>query len=99
MVPTRHPRRPDAAAAGRRAEAAEGRGEDDGVHGVFPAGEPDETDEQRAAPAFDAMDVDGDGELSAEEIFRTLSTIIRRDPRPRIAVADKNGTGRVERNI
>ena len=47
-----------------------------GMHGAFsPRAQPDETDEQRAAAqAFDAMDADGDGELSAEEIFEALSS-------------------------
>ena len=39
-----------------------------------PAPPPDLTNEQRAAlAAFDTMDTDGDGELSAEEIHRALS--------------------------
>ena len=38
-----------------------------------PAPRPDLTEEQRAALAFDTMDTDGNGELSAEEIHRVLS--------------------------
>ena len=74
-----------------------------GMHGAFsPRATPDETDEQRAASrAFDEMDTDGDGELSAEEIFEALSqnnsdvTLDR--VRELVAKADTDGNGTVSR--
>ncbi|CAH0364594.1 unnamed protein product [Pelagomonas calceolata] len=74
-----------------------------GVHGAFsPRAQPDETDEQRAASrAFDAMDVDGDGELSAEEIHAAL---LKNDAdaslervKELVAKADTDGNGTVSR--
>jgi Ca2+-binding EF-hand superfamily protein len=74
-----------------------------GVHGAFsPRAKPDETDEQRAASrAFDAMDADGDGELSAEEIFEALSSnnsdVTLDRVKELVAKADKNGNGLVSK--
>ena len=70
-----------------------------GMHGAFsPRATPDETDEQRAASrAFDEMDTDGDGELSAEEIFEALSSnnadVTLDRVKELVAKADKNGNG------
>ena len=75
-----------------------------GMHGAFSprSAQPDETDEQRAASrAFDAMDADGDGELSAEEIFEALSSnnadVTLDRVKELVAKADKNGNGTVSR--
>ena len=73
-----------------------------GMHGAFSprSAQPEETDEQRAAAqAFDAMDADGDGELTAEEIFETLSSnnadVTLDRVKELVAKADKNGNGLV----
>ena len=60
-------------------------------------------DEQRAAlQAFAAMDIDGDGELTAEEIYKALSkhdaTITMARVRELVARADVDKNGTVSRD-